>query len=235
VGRLETVLPLSGSARHDGYSHRRQASRPCVCRELATTFTWIGPTRGPMSCGGSSSLPFAQQRSDMEPVRGSRCNWWHEGQGGLTIRARRRDASGLHRVHRRARCPASLTIAVSLRWSPGCWGMRWHPCKRRGAPGLGSGRLQLSARSAMARPPLGTRQACRRCGISLRTLGRSGPVVTITGPMAHANQLPSQVDVPTPGCWSFHIASGSAGAQTSTINLDVLPPGTLPSNSTPSP
>jgi hypothetical protein len=68
-----------------------------------------------------------------------------------------------------------------------------------------------------------------------RPLGRSGPVVTIAGPMANANQLPSQVDLPTPGCWSFRIASGSAGAQTSIINLDVLPPGTLPSSSSPSP
>lgn len=55
-----------------------------------------------------------------------------------------------------------------------------------------------------------------------RPLGQSQPVVTITGG-------PSIVDVPTPGCWSFRLSWGTGGQQTSTINFQVLPTGTVPS------
>ncbi len=47
------------------------------------------------------------------------------------------------------------------------------------------------------------------------------------------NQLPSRVDVPTPGCWSFVVAWIRSSRQTSTIDLDVLPPGTLPTRPSP--
>jgi hypothetical protein len=53
-------------------------------------------------------------------------------------------------------------------------------------------------------------------------LGSSQPVVTIAGG-------PSITDVPTAGCWTFRLSWGSNGQHSSTINLEVLPAGTLPS------
>ena len=54
-----------------------------------------------------------------------------------------------------------------------------------------------------------------------RPLGQSQPIVTVAGG-------PSTVDVPTPGCWTFRLTWSANGQQTSTINLEVLPAGTLP-------
>ena len=53
-------------------------------------------------------------------------------------------------------------------------------------------------------------------------LGTSQPVVSIAGGT-------SITDVPTAGCWTFRLSWGSNGQHTSTINLEVLPAGTLPS------
>jgi hypothetical protein len=54
-------------------------------------------------------------------------------------------------------------------------------------------------------------------------LGQSQPVVTITGG-------PSITDVPTAGCWTFQLSWKANGRQvSSTINLEVLPAGTVPS------
>jgi hypothetical protein len=39
---------------------------------------------------------------------------------------------------------------------------------------------------------------------------------------------PSIVDLPTAGCWTFALSWSSNGKHTSTINLDVLPTGTVP-------
>lgn len=52
-------------------------------------------------------------------------------------------------------------------------------------------------------------------------LGQSQPVVTIAGG-------PSITDVPMPGCWTFRLSWGPTGQHSSTINLEVLPAGTLP-------
>lgn len=52
--------------------------------------------------------------------------------------------------------------------------------------------------------------------------GESQPVVSISGG-------PSITDVPAAGCWTFQLFWTSNGAHTSTINLEVLPAGTLPS------
>jgi hypothetical protein len=54
-----------------------------------------------------------------------------------------------------------------------------------------------------------------------RPLGQSQPVVTIAGG-------PSITDVPTAGCWTFRLSWGSHGEHSSTINLEVLPAGTVP-------
>jgi hypothetical protein len=55
-----------------------------------------------------------------------------------------------------------------------------------------------------------------------RPLGQSQPVVTIVGG-------PGIVDVPTAGCWTFRLSwTANGGQHTSTINLEVLPNGTLP-------
>lgn len=53
-------------------------------------------------------------------------------------------------------------------------------------------------------------------------LGKLQPVVTIAGG-------PSVTDVPTPGCWTFRLSWAANGQHSSTINLEVLPAGTLPS------
>jgi len=55
-----------------------------------------------------------------------------------------------------------------------------------------------------------------------RPSGSSQPVVTIAGG-------PSIADVPTAGCWTFRLSWGPNGQHSSTINLEVLPPGTRPS------
>jgi len=52
-----------------------------------------------------------------------------------------------------------------------------------------------------------------------RPLGQAQPVVTVDGG-------PSIVDLPTPGCWTFQVLRGK---QSSVINLQVLPAGSLPS------
>jgi hypothetical protein len=52
-------------------------------------------------------------------------------------------------------------------------------------------------------------------------MGASQPVVTIAGG-------PSITDVPTPGCWTFRLSWGANSEHSSTINLEVLPAGTLP-------
>jgi len=63
-------------------------------------------------------------------------------------------------------------------------------------------------------------------------LGRSEPAIVISGQITNGNQLPSIVDVPTPGCWSFDVSWGERTKHMSTINLDVLPAGTLPTRPT---
>jgi len=50
--------------------------------------------------------------------------------------------------------------------------------------------------------------------------GRTKAVVSVNGG-------PSIVDVPSPGCWKFQLTWGAAQVA-STINLDVLPHGSLP-------
>jgi hypothetical protein len=55
-----------------------------------------------------------------------------------------------------------------------------------------------------------------------RPLSQSQPVVTIAGG-------PSIVDVPAPGCWTFRLSWSAHGRHSSTINLEVLPAGMLPS------
>jgi hypothetical protein len=52
-------------------------------------------------------------------------------------------------------------------------------------------------------------------------LGQSQPLVTIAGG-------PSITDVPTPGCWTFRLSWNVNGEHSSSINLEVLPAGTLP-------
>ena len=55
-----------------------------------------------------------------------------------------------------------------------------------------------------------------------RPSGSSQPGVTIAGG-------PSITDVPTAGCWTFRLSWGANGEHSSTVNLDVLPAGKLPS------
>jgi hypothetical protein len=54
-----------------------------------------------------------------------------------------------------------------------------------------------------------------------RPMGRVQPVIEIPAG-------PSIVDVPTAGCWTFRALWGAHKERSSTINLEVLPAGTLP-------
>ena len=59
--------------------------------------------------------------------------------------------------------------------------------------------------------------------VAAHPLGVDQPVVTIAGG-------PSIVDLPTAGCWTFHLTWGLSGQLGgSTINLEVLPTGSAPS------
>lgn len=58
--------------------------------------------------------------------------------------------------------------------------------------------------------------------VDAHPLGVSQPVVSIAGG-------PSIVDLPTAGCWTFHLSWGFPGqTASSTINLEVLPAGSVP-------
>jgi hypothetical protein len=54
-----------------------------------------------------------------------------------------------------------------------------------------------------------------------RPYGKAEPVIGLKGG-------PRVEDVPTPGCWTFRVSWGSRNEHISTINLEVLPAGTLP-------
>ena len=57
-----------------------------------------------------------------------------------------------------------------------------------------------------------------------RPFGLADPVVVIK-----VAGGPSIVEVPSPGCWTFKLSWSASGDHSSTINLEVLPTGTLPS------
>jgi hypothetical protein len=58
--------------------------------------------------------------------------------------------------------------------------------------------------------------------VEARLLGESQPVLTNSGGA-------DVVDLPKPGCWTFRLAwIAHSQPQVSTINLEVLPPGTRP-------
>jgi len=54
-----------------------------------------------------------------------------------------------------------------------------------------------------------------------RPVGMAQPVVSFPGGS-------SVVDVPTAGCWTFRVLWGAQNEHVSTVNLEVLPAGTLP-------
>jgi hypothetical protein len=54
--------------------------------------------------------------------------------------------------------------------------------------------------------------------IEARPLGMAHPVVGVHG----------LVELPTAGCWTFRVLWGAHNEHVSTVNLEVLPAGTLP-------
>lgn len=62
--------------------------------------------------------------------------------------------------------------------------------------------------------------------ITAHPAGAATPRIDISGQGTNGNQMPSSVDLPSPGCWSFEL---SWGKSTDRISLEVLPKGSLPS------
>lgn len=62
--------------------------------------------------------------------------------------------------------------------------------------------------------------------ITAHPAGQAAPAVEIGGQGANLNQLPSIVDLPAPGCWSFELAWRGSSDR---ISLQVLPAGSSPS------
>lgn len=54
------------------------------------------------------------------------------------------------------------------------------------------------------------------------------PRVTISGQMTNGNQMPSIVDLPSPGCWAFSISWGAGSTKHDSLSLLVLPAGSSP-------
>ena len=56
----------------------------------------------------------------------------------------------------------------------------------------------------------------------------NSPTVEIGGQVTNGNQMPSMVDLPSSGCWSFDLSWGHTKDR---IELNVLPEGSAPSRS----
>jgi hypothetical protein len=64
--------------------------------------------------------------------------------------------------------------------------------------------------------------------IVARPTDGAGSPVAISQPTTNGNQVPSIVDLPTAGCWTFHLTWGATQSSSSTLQLWVLPQHTLP-------
>jgi len=64
--------------------------------------------------------------------------------------------------------------------------------------------------------------------IVARPADGAGSPVAINEPTTNGNQVPSIVDLPTPGCWTFQLTWGATQSSRSTLQLWVLPEHTLP-------
>jgi hypothetical protein len=61
-------------------------------------------------------------------------------------------------------------------------------------------------------------------------LDATSPKVAINDPTnTYGNQTPSIVDLPSPGCWSFELNWGGVQTTRASLDLWVLPAGSLPS------
>jgi hypothetical protein len=64
--------------------------------------------------------------------------------------------------------------------------------------------------------------------IVARPADGTGSPIAINNPTTNGNQVPSIVDLPTAGCWTFQLTWGPAQSSSSTLHLWVLPQHTLP-------
>ena len=64
--------------------------------------------------------------------------------------------------------------------------------------------------------------------IVARPADGAGSPVAINNPTTNGNQVPSIVDLPAAGCWTFQLTWGAAQSSRSTLQLWVLPQHTLP-------
>ena len=62
--------------------------------------------------------------------------------------------------------------------------------------------------------------------------GASTPMVNINFPTNEEDQTPSYVNLPTPGCWSFQLSWGAVRTTSASLDLWVLPAGSVPGRTT---
>ena len=73
-----------------------------------------------------------------------------------------------------------------------------------------------------------TQTPTKQLTIVAHPLNAAGPKVAIDDPTAGGNQTPSIVDLPSPGCWSFQLKWGGVQTTRASLDLWVLPAGSLP-------
>ena len=73
-----------------------------------------------------------------------------------------------------------------------------------------------------------TRDPTDHLTIVAHPLNANSPKVAIDYPTTDGNQTPSIVDLPSPGCWSFQLKWGGVQTTRASLDLWVLPAGSLP-------
>ena len=73
-----------------------------------------------------------------------------------------------------------------------------------------------------------TQTPTNQLAIVAHPLNADSPKVAINEPTTGGNQTPSYVDLPSAGCWSFQLTWGGAAPTTASVDLWVLPAGSVP-------
>jgi hypothetical protein len=74
-----------------------------------------------------------------------------------------------------------------------------------------------------------TQTPTNQLAIVARPLNEDSPIVTLDNPTTGGNQTPSYVDLPSAGCWAFQLRWGGGAPASASLDLWVLPAGSVPS------